>query len=151
MKYFSFEEIRKYDLKCSDSFFQGDIADEYPLNIINKWFSSIKKSTDKYEREEMHCLKMVSENTFYNLYRRLFNPVTIGHFHDKKNNKFNFYCFIDSIDDACIRVFFDISDDIERRHELTNKIIEYVNSCDILDGNKFIEFGKTLGGKDESY
>lgn len=148
MKYFSYEEIKGYGLTDEYSFYN---IDTYPLEIINKWFSGKKESSKQYERQEMYCLKMVSEKTFYNLYRRLFNPVNIGYYNNKVTGEFKFYAFINSIDDACIRIFFDISDNIEKKHMLTNKLIEYVDSKDILDGDDFIKFGESLGGKNESY
>lgn len=132
----------------------------YPYKILNKWSHSIlRNKKDELIYEHYSSLKIVSENSFYNLYCRFFNPIylsiscqTSGKIIKNKDGKelYIFRAMLYSIDDSAYgTVFENLS--YQEIYDIIYKFLDWINSKEILDFEEFINFGRSLGGKDNSW
>lgn len=139
-----------YDLTKDDS-----CNREYPPSLFNKWFFH-EEHQNKQDLFENYCtLVQVDEQTYYNLYRRIFNPINIhlyggiGKFHNK-NLIGVMTVYLKSIDDTSYGCMFE-NIPRDKFEEIFEKIDEYIKSKTYINCFDFVNFLIGLGGTENSW
>ena len=152
-----------FELVVKDSYDMYNFIEQqrqniYPPILMNKWFYSEQKNPKKpfnLWSEQYNRLVQVTENTFYNCYCRLFNPIsfrltaTTGKSYEKGLIGV-LHVGLCTIDDTYHGVIFK---DVPRYlfDELIEKVDMYLNDKVYLNHEHFVEFLIDLGGEDNSW
>ena len=153
-------ELSKRELKKlknssqTDSYFIYQTnEEEIVFEWVDKWFkdASFINNEQRYY-SKIWSIKKVDEKTSKYLYNKLYNPFSIVIQTDypyKDRNTLAIKAMIHSIDDSSIGIWFN-NLTLERAEHLRNKIVEYIDSQLILNGDSFINFTiEELGAKIE--
>lgn len=152
--YLSPKEISKMD-DVSD-FLRNLVKDGpdgyYPFGVINQWVVRNNIKDQFWNIETYSCLKMVDEDTYYSMYSRLYNPLTITVMEEKSNlGKYILRCMLYSIDDAAYGFMWKDIDRLEV-DRLIPLIISWVDSVEKeFSAKSLVEFGLFIGAEDNSW
>lgn len=147
-KYLTPEEIKAHDINQWDSFLFNLIEEKkiYPPSLVGEWITDKSGSFEKFV-----CLKEVTEETYYHMYQRQYNPVVITIYHNRKTGKYDLRCMLMSIDDAAYGFGWN---NLERLDvdKYTLEIISWIDEVPEKLGHKeLIEYGLSLGAEDISW
>lgn len=149
--YLSPKEISKIDIY---DFLRNLVEKEgyYPLSIINRWIVRNDVEDQFWNIETYSCLKMVDEDTYYSMYSRLYNPLTITVMEKKDDlGKYTLRCMLYSVDDTAYGFMWK---DINRLEvdRLIPLIISWVDSVEKeFSARDLVEFGLSIGAEDNSW
>lgn len=151
------------DKNSSSDFIYYDLLKDkvYPFELTDKWSYSIVKDKkgDIIFNESYQSLKMFDEESFYNLYCRLFNPIELKvtcllgakkKYNERNELLYNFAAMIKSIDDSSYGTIFE---EISYREIeiIRQQFFEYIDNKKIINNQEFIDFGLSLSGQNNSY
>ena len=169
-------KVRKWptykNSSSSDMYFTYELNKNEIGKYLNTWFQgNISINGDLVYRDEMITLKKVDEETANHLYRRSINPVSIdillSHskiksiFDENKKLKLKGKKQIDdnrvqsmkaqihSIDDSSYGIWWDHLT-IDELKEIRIKLMEWINTQSILNGEEFLDKCVELGANIES-
>lgn len=79
-EYLTPESIKVHDINQWDSFLFNLLEEEniYPPKLTGQWITDKNRFYEKFV-----CLKEVTENTYYPMYCRQYNPIEITIYHEK--------------------------------------------------------------------
>lgn len=117
------------------------INKNYPRGLLGKWFYFNYKP--KYKVEEYSVMKEVDEETYYNLYCRLFNPVSVFIYFKKP---YYVKVRLDSIDDCDYSAEFNNLRDMNEVNDVIYKLFSYIDSKEIINGKELIKYSESIGG-----
>ncbi len=144
---------------CSDYYFVYDLNDSQIDTYLNKWFiGEITKHNDKLHIDEIITLKKVNEKTSLYLYCELYNTLSIRIFcpiggkfiqNNIGEDLYEMKSTIHSIDDSQYGIWWN-KVPINTLFEIRVKLMEWIDSKPILDGDDFINFCVELGANIET-
>lgn len=91
-------------------------------------------------------MKEVDEETYYNLYCRLFNPVSVFIYEDYFKKPYYVKVRLDSIDDCDYSAEFNNLCDISEVNDVIYKLFSYIDSKEIINGKELIKYSESIGG-----
>lgn len=133
----------KYISHISDMLYEI-INKNYPRGLLGKWFYFNYKP--KYKLEEYSVMKEVDEETYYNLYCRLFNPVSVFIYEDYFKKPYYVKVRLDSIDDCDYSAEFNNLRDMNEVNDVIYKLFSYIDSKEIINGKELIKYSESIGG-----
>lgn len=115
-----------------------------PPKLTGQWITDKNRFYEKFV-----CLKEVTENTYYPMYCRQYNPIEITIYHEK-NGLYDFKCMLISIDDTAFGFGWE---NLERLSidKYVLEIISWIDKVDKLDHEELIKYGLSLGAEDLSW
>lgn len=146
-KYLTAEEVKVHDINQWDSFLFNLIEEKkvYPPSLVGEWITDKGGSFEKFI-----CLKEVTEETYYHMYCRQYNPIEITIYH-RKNGKYDLKCMLMSIDD----VAFGFGWENLERLDIDKYVLEVISWIDGISGRlehkELIKYGLSLGAEDLSW
>jgi hypothetical protein len=157
----TFHNLKSKDRKrlgdTTDFYFVYDLSKKDLGKYLNTWFSGNVKHFDEggVICDEMWTVKRVDARTSQNLYHRNVNPVSINIYFDYKNKdksgaNCNMKATIHSIDDSSYGAWF-LNKSVDELKEIRVKLMKYVNSKSVMNGDEFMETCKELGATDFDY
>jgi hypothetical protein len=123
---------------------------------LNTWFdgSDNRNKDNIIYRKELWTVKEVDKETASHLYNRKYNPVGLFIFCPTGGEKskdfgkfFNFKAQIFSIDDSSYGMWFNHLP-LDKIEELKIKLMKWLDSKSVVNGDEWFEFGKELGADD---
>nr|DAJ13929.1 MAG TPA: hypothetical protein [Myoviridae sp. ctfA14] len=145
-EYLTPESIKVHDINQWDSFLFNLLEEEniYPPKLTGQWITDKNRFYEKFV-----CLKEVTENTYYPMYCRQYNPIEITIYHEK-NGLYDFKCMLISIDDTAFGFGWE---NLERLSidKYVLEIISWIDKVDKLDHEELIKYGLSLGAEDLSW
>ncbi len=123
-------------------------------NWLDKWFQGDKildKKTGVISRDVIWTVKKVDEYTSRRLYNKEYNSVSISILSSyKKDTPHSLKAQIHSIDDSSYGIWFhDLS--LAEYYAIRDKIADWVDWFDTINGDFFIEYCESIGGVDVDY
>lgn len=141
------------------------VKTNHPSEFLNKWhytehILSTKKTKRYIATRQWMCMKEVDKETFYMLYNKLYNPITITLrcktgapiiYNENNELLYSLYISLESIDDTCYKVLIDnVPESVY--DNLILKLIDYFDNTKIINYREFLDYGiYILNGTDESY
>lgn len=128
---------------------------------LNTWFPGKKdylKKTTILLSDEMWTVKKVDEWTAARLYWKYINPISVDiqcpvgakfEYDEDGNELFEMISRIHSIDDSSFSIWFH-KKPLEELEKTRTKIMEWVNSQPIINGQEFLDACVSLGGDEKS-
>lgn len=152
--------------KYRDLYFTYDLKKQDLGKYLNTWFiGDLAESKDRSKifTDEMITLKKVDKETAENLYGREYNPLTIrimcptgARFKQDAdgNNLYEMKAQIHSIDDSSYGVwwsyYYGSELPFENMLKIRAKIMKWVNSKKVINGEQFLDYCVSLGASEES-
>lgn len=157
-------KIRKWKMtnNHSDMYFIYELPKSELGKYLNTWFEglvTLSKSKDFTINDEMITLKRVDKDTSYRLYHKEYNPVSInihcpigGKFKlDENGNKFyQMKAKICSVDDSQFGIWWDDKYTLGELKDIRTKLMNWVNTKPILNGDEFLDYCVVLGADENS-
>jgi hypothetical protein len=148
----------------SDFYFTYGLKKDELGKYLNTWFVGYQASKgDMIYTDEMITLKKVDDETARHLYNRKYNPVSItimcpsGAKFKKDGNDNYLYemkAQIRSIDDSSYGIWWYYYENSElplsEMKDARNKLMEWVNSQPVLNGEEFLDMCVSLGASEGS-
>jgi hypothetical protein len=126
---------------------------------LNTWFiGQVVTIKDFIAIDEMWIVKKVDNETSKHLYNRKYNPISINimcpvgakfELNDKGEKLYNMKAQIHSIDDSLYGIWFN-GIPLEDLQEKREKIMEYINNKDLINGEEFLNICVDLGADEDS-
>ena len=163
---YNFEPYRSILNLCKSKSFPEDFYFVYQLDkkeigdYLNTWFLSKYVLGKKVFliTDTFFTVKNVDEDTSYNLYQKLINPIEISiqcpigaRFTTNENGDklYQMMAQICSIDDSAFRIWFH-KDTLENFHDIRLQLMKWVNKQDLVNGEEFIFKCVEIGGDPET-
>lgn len=159
------KKLSKQYWEHTDLYFTYDLSKIERGKYLNTWFKGqhcIMKN-DLISRDEMITLKEVDSITANNLYNKKYNPISIDimcpasakfNYNIKKEPLYHMKAQIHSIDDSSYGIWWDgyysNDDTFENLSETRIKIMEWVNTHSIINGEEFLNMCIGLGASEYS-
>lgn len=169
------KKFNSFDLSESKKWSNGDYVDYYFIynldeseikEYLNIWTDSLnRKSKDnKVITDEIITLKKCDEDTTSHLHHREYNPVSLrimcpvgARFrqNDKGEDMYEMKAQIHSIDDMSYGIWWSYYlDNCLPLHEILavrDKIKNWIDTKEVLNGEEFLEYCESLGANDRDY
>ena len=145
--------------KILDFYRLYDIPKSKIGDYLNTWFEGNNQENKKFLiMDSLITFKKVDKETYNKLYCRWYNPIEIyitcpagGRFkyNESGDKLYNMSAFIHSIDDSSFTIRWnDIT--LVKLREIRIKVMKYVSSKKVINGNEFLELCINHGADKES-
>lgn len=141
-------------------YFVYDLDKKEIGDYLNTWFLSkyVLGKKGFLITDTFFTVKTVDEDTSYNLYQRFINPIEISiqcpvgaKFTTNEHGEelYKMMAQICSIDDSAYRIWFH-EDTLENFHAIRLRLMKWINTQDVVNGDSFINKCLELGGDKET-